>query len=167
MSSPTATRPRLLVDTCIWIDSYFEREPNGKQARAFFDQAILREIPLLYSCNTAANLFNIVKQRLKKEQRMTGGEITPEFAAACTEVAWQCLEGMEECANAVAADSSDLWLARHFRSIHNDFEDNLVIAAAQRASANYIVTTDRMLIAHSPVAAKTPDEMIQLFETLY
>ena len=42
------------------------------------------------------------------------------------------------------------------RSVHGDFEDNLVLAAAERANATYLVTNDEQLIKHAPVTALTP-----------
>ena len=57
---------------------------------------------------------------------------------------------MRKQATAVGADESDLWTACNLRSVHNDLEDNLVVAAAQRADATYLVTNDEALIKHAP-----------------
>lgn len=64
---------------------------------------------------------------------------------------------MDEIATAVGADSSDVWLVRKYQRIHADFEDCMVLAAAQRAKADYLVTSDEALLRHAPVAALSVD----------
>lgn len=43
-------------------------------------------------------------------------------------------------------------MARKQRCLHEDYEDNLVVAA-QRAHADCLATNDQNLLKHSPVAA--------------
>ena len=43
-------------------------------------------------------------------------------------------------------------------------EDNLVVAAAQRADATYLVTNDEALIKHAPVAALAPADALALLK---
>ena len=46
----------------------------------------------------------------------------------------------------------------------SDLEDNLVVAAAQRADATYLVTNDEALIKHAPVAALAPADALALLK---
>ena len=69
---------------------------------------------------------------------------------------------LHELGTAVGLDESDIWLAKKYRTIHNDFEDNLIIAAAQRANVTYLVTNDKKLIQHAPIAALTPEDVTKL-----
>ena len=71
---------------------------------------------------------------------------------------------MRKQATAVGADESDLWTACNLRSVHNDLEDNLVVAAAQRADATYLFTNDEALIKHAPVAALAPADALALLK---
>ena len=48
--------------------------------------------------------------------------------------------------------------------LHADFEDDLVIAAALRAKADYLVTNDEGLLRHCPVAALDARDMVALLE---
>ena len=64
----------------------------------------------------------------------------------------------------VGADESDVWLAKKHRGVHGDFEGNLVVAAALRADADYIVTNDEDLLKHSPVATVTPQAFVALMD---
>ncbi|HOT24427.1 MAG TPA: PIN domain-containing protein [Thermoleophilia bacterium] len=45
---------------------------------------------------------------------------------------------------------------------YGDFEDAVLMAAADRAGAHYVVTRDRTLFAAGPVPAVTPGEMLAL-----
>ena len=80
-------------------------------------------------------------------------------ACAAGEVAWSCLSVMDEIATAVACDQADVWMARKQRCLHEDYEDNLVVAAAQRACADCLVTNDQNLLKHSPVAAGSVEKV--------
>ena len=59
--------------------------------------------------------------------------------------AWGCIESIRELGTAVGVDTADLWLASKYRSIGSDFEDNVLLAAAKRSNADFIVTWDRVL----------------------
>ena len=74
------------------------------------------------------------------------------------------MRSMREQATAVGADESDLWKACALHSIHNDLEDNLIVAAAQQANASYLVTNDEGLIKHAPVATLTPKDALALLQ---
>lgn len=56
-----------------------------------------------------------------------------------------------------------VWLARKHRRIHEDFEDCLVLATAQRAKADVLVTSDEALLRHAPVAALSVDDFLALW----
>ena len=49
-----------------------------------------------------------------------------------------------------------------FRRDHGDFEDNLIIAAGERANVDYIVTSDRQLLSRLPAIAITPQRACEL-----
>lgn len=49
------------------------------------------------------------------------------------------------------------------KSVHNDFEDNLILAAARRADVDFLVTEDKKLIVHANVVAKNIEDMNNYF----
>lgn len=55
-----------------------------------------------------------------------------------------------------------VWLARKHLRISEDFEDCLVLAAAQRAKADLLVTSDEVLLRHAPVVALSVDVFLAL-----
>lgn len=60
---------------------------------------------------------------------------------------------------------SDFYYAEKFRPLHEDLEDNLILAGCNRARASYLVTTDKRLLRHADILAKTPSEMLALLKS--
>lgn len=126
-----------------------------------------REHPILYPTTIVKDVFYLVTNAIKRDIRADKGSLTSGDAASATEIAWGCVNGMRERATAVGADESDLWQACNLHSIHSDLEDNLIVAAAQRANATYLVTNDETLIKHAPVATLTPGDALKLLQTMH
>lgn len=99
---------------------------------------------------------------LKGQARTAVPTLSEGQAGAISAYAAACVANMDEIATAVGADSSDVWLARKYRRIHADFEDCMVLAAAQRAKADYLVTSDEALLRHAPVAALSVEDFLAL-----
>ncbi len=154
----------VMVDTCVWLDNYLGARPGADQSRAFIDRAAACDIELLYAVTSAKDVYYLVAATLKSEQRQQGIELTPAVLAADNETAWACVENMAENATAVGLDASDVWLAHRYKAVHRDFEDNLVVAAAQRAKTDYLVTNDERLIKHAPIAALAPADLLALLQ---
>ena len=57
---------------------------------------------------------------------------------------------------------TNVWFARKYQRIHEDFEDCLVLAAAQRAKADLLVTNDEALLRHAPVVALSVNDFLTL-----
>lgn len=146
----------MVVDTNVWLDYFLGFRAGHRDSVELLDLTNKLGIALLCSATTTKDLFYLISSDFKREYRLRhDGALTPEGAAAASEVAWACLKNLEEIATVVGCDQSDVWLARVQRSLHEDYEDNLVIAAVQRADADWLVTNDDALVRHSPVAALT------------
>ena len=85
--------------------------------------------------------------------------------AAANAAAWGCANAMREMACAAPLDHTDVWMASRQRVLHADLEDDLIIAAALRAKADYLVTNDEGLLRHCPVATLDARDMVALLET--
>lgn len=90
------------------------------------------------------------------------GRLDETAAIAIKRLAWDCVNEMREVAAAISVDSGDLYLAAKLRDVHNDLEDDLIMAACERAKANYLITNDRKLLAHATVDSRTPAQMVEL-----
>ncbi|MCI9208049.1 MAG: hypothetical protein HFJ68_05790 [Adlercreutzia caecimuris] len=101
-------------------------------------------------------------QKLYAEE--AGEDVTSERSAIAEQFAWQAMLSLNEQGTAVPADTSDVTVARYFHQVHRDFEDDLVLAAVERSGADYLITNDKKLRAHAPVAAITPADMLTLLK---
>lgn len=147
---------RILVDTNVWIDNYLPARPNTEASCDFIDEAKASGTTLLYPVHVIKDVFFLLRSTMKQQERANHGTLSEEMALAITESAWGCVENMRENATAVGADESDVWLACKYRPLLEDLEDDLVLAAAERAQANMLVTNDAQLIAKATVPAHTP-----------
>lgn len=153
---------RYVLDTNVWVDSYLDNRSGNKVARELIT-AIQNEGGIaLYPVHVIKDVYYLIRSSLKREWRMKTGTLTESDAAAMEEAAWGCIKNMSDNASAVPADESDIWLAFRYHAIHRDFEDNLVLAAAERAQADMLVTNDRELIGKAEVPAHTPEDALKL-----
>ena len=152
--------PLFLIDTCVWIDAYLGERKGHDAARSLIDAALDAGAELLYAITTCKDAYYLIGALLKKRASESEGGLSAADAETIKRISRGCLASMRAIATAVALDESDVWMAEKLQGIHSDFEDNLVIAAALRAKADLLVTTDERLIAHSPVAALTPQDAI-------
>lgn len=154
----------LLADTNVWLDYFLPKRPDHTEALSFISFVRERDHLLLYPAAIVKDVFYLTANTFKRDIRSKNGTLTEHDAAVAAEIAWGCVNAMREQATAVGADESDLWKACVLRSVHDDLEDNLVVAAAQRANATYLVTNDEALIKHTPVAALTPSDALALLQ---
>ena len=153
-----------VVDTNVWLDLYLPNRPGRDEAKRFLSAAAKKEATILFTLQSANDVFAQVGVNNKRWVREGLGELNEAYSKAIRELSWDCVSNMQEIGTVVGADLSDLWLAEQYRTLHNDLEDNLVLAACIRAKADYLVTRDTDLIKHSPVAALTPDDATKLLE---
>lgn len=158
----TIAPSRLLIDSNVWADLFASNRPGKDDAIALVTQAAEREIDLLYAAISIKDVYYLLEEREKRIRRAEGTEITPAIATAISEYAWGCVRAMEELATVVPLDQADVWMAEKYRCVHSDFEDNLVLAAVERAQADFLVTNDETLLRRSPVAALAPHDLLAL-----
>lgn len=162
MSLPSA----VLLDTNVWIDSCIGTRAASSESRQLLCMCARREIPVCLSVTSLKDIYYQVGAELKREHRATGEALTEAAALAIEEVSWQSIASIVDQATVVPADTSDITVARYFHQVHRDFEDDLILAAAERSGADYLVTSDKKLRARAPVAALTPADMLTLLKAL-
>lgn len=154
-----SARLQLLCDTNVWLDHYFAARPGHEDAERFLAIAIETGAELLVPVVSLKDFFYLVQLELKRATRANGLPLEDEDILAIREIAWAALDSLLELATVVGADTSDVWVANRQRTLHDDFEDDLVIAAAMRSKADFLVTADSNLLKHAPVAALSPADM--------
>lgn len=156
-------RPRkILLDTNVWLDLFDGARPCSAETSALIERCVDRGIDLLYTVESVKDVFYLVGTSLKRQVRAEGDELTRAQVGAITGYATSCVDTMGEVATAVAADTTDVWLARKYQRVHADLEDCLVMAAATRAGADLLVTNDEGLLRHAPVAAISVEDALAL-----
>lgn len=154
----------ILVDSNVWIDAFVPMAEGHEDARRFMLAAQLAGDVLLYPVHCVADVFYKVRTHFKHWMKGTTLWIGQESAVACRDLAWDCIKDMDAIATAVGLDGSDVWMALKLQGLNADLEDNFVLAAAERASVDYLVTSDRQLIQKATVAALTPRDMCAVLE---
>ena len=92
-----------------------------------------------------------INQHMKAGARAAGAEVTPAVAAAAREPAWACVRFVLDASLVVPVGRDEVLRAFALRPVHDDLEDGLLLGAASRAGADYVVTHDRELARRSPV----------------
>ena len=150
----------LLLDTNVWLDYLMPDRAGHSEAFRLVDFAARTEMPLLIAAHSLKDLYYLFWQ-IGKARNRDEGKLTPEAASeSAREAAWAATALIAEHATVIGSDASDAWLALKLKGAHLDYEDDLVIAAALRAEPRFLVTSDRTLIAHSPVATVTPGDAL-------
>ena len=156
----------LLLDTNVWLDAFLPDRKRSQLARRVLALSQRVGAELLYPVHIVPDVFYLCFIDVK---RLLGAQY-PEWEELCAQAArttaWEYVNTMRELATAVGADGSDVWLACKQEYLHNDVEDNLVLAAAHRAKADFLVTGDQQLIAHATVPALSTEDMVAHLEAM-
>lgn len=157
----------LMLDTNCWLDYYVPGRPNARQTCDLIRYAFVHDIKLLYPAAIAKDVYYLIALEMKRRFREEQGSLSESAATLASESAWSAVNHMRENAFAVSIGQADVWFAVKTRPMHGDFEDNLVLAAAERAKASLLVTNDQQLIAHAPVAALTPADALKTLQARF
>lgn len=158
----------LLVDTNVWLDLFIPSNAGHGDAWDFVraaaecEDAPTRGIRLLYPARIMGDVF--YKVRLEAKRWISGASAgTPDqLARACRDHAWDCVADMRELGTAVGMDEADIGIAFGLRALHEDLEDDFVLAAVERSGADYLVTSDAKLARRASAPALSPREMAKL-----
>lgn len=155
---------QILLDANVWLDFFVPGRLGSGTVSRLVRKAIEANALMLYPSYILEDLFYEIRRDAAEWVRASAGEVSREAARYCHEYAWGCIADLHELASAVPTDDADVWLALKYRSLSEDLEDNLVLAAAQRSAADYLVTTDRVLLNKATVAALAPQDMLTVLE---
>ncbi len=151
-----------MVDTNVWVDSFCMDHAGSLAARAFIDRAAEAGALLMFPAHIAKDVLYIAQHELKRSALAERRPMDAATSRAIEETSLAFVKNMMENATPVGADASDLWLAEKYLTLHRDYEDNLVLAACRRGEADYLVTSDKKLLEHADIAAKTPQQMMSI-----
>ena len=81
---------------------------------------------------TMPDLFFLLCQETKRYLREHGKPVDELFAAAVRESAWSSVRNVMELSMIVPVGQNEALRAMTYRDLHDDFEDDLLLAAAAR-----------------------------------
>jgi predicted nucleic acid-binding protein len=146
----------LLLDTNVWLD-YFLREGQSVEAiERVIALGFEGRFTLTYAPTSAKDVFFIIPRRLRLRSE------DPAASESYLPAAWACVSFMMEHAATAPQALGECELARMMRGSFPDFEDNLIVAAAQSAKASYIVTNDKKMLAAMPEFCIAPERVLEL-----
>lgn len=135
---------RLLVCTDVWV-ALLDKRPRV-EAQAMLRDAQSTHAELLYPATALKDVYAAL-----------GGQEGKKGA-------WRAVDRMRELGTAVGVDEADLTAACRYRALTGSLEENITLAAAERAQADYLVTFDESLLLRSTVAALSPKDMCTVLE---
>lgn len=154
----------VMVDTNILLDYYLPTRPSSKASTKVLTMCANAEVEVVFALRSLYDVFWQVQQDSKDWVRKVFDPVPERYAKAAIAEAWQCVEHMLTIGTPIGADVTDVRRAIELRSVHPDFEDDMVLAAAERAHVDYLVTSDERLIAKATVAALAPQDMLALLQ---
>lgn len=156
----------LILDTNIWMDLYF---PNRSHHVASYQMVLAaqeKEAELYYSPHSIIDLFYLANSEQKNLLRNDGGELTESFALGANEIAWGCIQNIYEIGAPVPITAPILSKALRMKSVHSDFEDDVLLAATQLANLDFLVTNDQKLLTKGIVPSLSAEDMLAYLQTL-
>lgn len=154
----------ILLDTNVLLDEYLPDRPCSPVSRKLIDRVYKRGDHLLFCPHALVDVHYQIAATFKKMVRAEKGELTQADALAIQEIAWGCIDNVCEWATSAGSAQSDVWLARKYKQLNRDFEDNVLLAAAERSNVDYLVTSDRQLLQKATVAALSPEDMLAVLD---
>lgn len=158
---------KILIDTNIWLDYFLARGSHHDAVSTFIARACEREditlyIPSLSLKDIAYQLASL----MKLDARRAGKDITPDIAAAAREVSWGCVRNVHEKALVAPIGRTEVLGAFTYKRIHDDFEDDLVLASLDAAGCQLLMTHDAALRRHMGGLCLTAEEGLELLDEL-
>lgn len=151
----------LLIDTNVWLNYLLGRE-GAVDAAAMVQCALDHEDVLMVTPSILKDVFYLVSTTIKRRVQEEGDRITEESALAVSEISWACLSQIQGMTIVLNLGFAEHLEASALRSKNPDYEDNLLLATAQNAKVDYIITGDKGLLANSVVPAITPAEYVEM-----
>lgn len=134
---------------CIWLYYFLGEDAYKHEIMDLIASGQDDGVDIRFTPTTAKDLFYVLPRALRR-----AGAIGPD--ETMSSIAWGCLERMFEFATPAPQSAAECHIARMLRSTIPDFEDAMIIAAAETVGADYIVTLDKELLWDMPEVCVDP-----------
>ena len=153
---------KIVLDTNVIVDYLMGREPACSECKQLLNMHASCEHAFYVASLSLKDAYYLVGMQLKRMERQASGNLSDDMARAANEVAWACVRSLVENVLIVPVGRADSLMALTYKPLHGDFEDNLVVASARSANADFIVTNDASLLRHAPIACLSSADMLAL-----
>lgn len=156
---------KIMLDTNVVIDYLMGREPGCSDAVEIIGMHASCEHAVYVSALSLKDAFFIVSMQLKRMERSASGKLDAGMAQAANEIAWSCIRQLVENVLVLPVGRAESLQALVLRSTHPDFEDDLIVATAQSAGIDLLVSNDEDLVKHAPVACLASTDAVALLRS--
>ena len=153
---------KILFDTNALVDFLLGREPGCGACKRIIAMCDDGQHALYAASTSVKDAYYLVRSGLKRAERAKSGTVGEAQANAISEVAWACVQQLARTFLVVPVGRSECLNALTMKALHDDFEDDLVLAAARKADVDFLVTGDQDLMRHAPVACLEPADLATL-----
>ena len=156
---------KVMLDTNVVVDYLMGREPGCSDCAKLMAMHAACELAICIAALTLKDAYYLVSMQLKRMERKASGSLSDEMAQAAGDVAWSCIRQLAENAIIVPTGRAECLHALVIRAVHADFEDDLIVATAQHAGVDCLVSNDQLLVKHAPIACLTSGDAVALLES--
>lgn len=175
----TGAPPRdVFLDTNVLLDHLLHRDEHdgrGGTAKAMLEACVRHDVILRCAPTSLKDIAYITETSLRRAFRSVvrpsaGGEPADSLVerelmrTLLRKIPWNCIERTLSLCEVAPIDRTTCDRAISLCERHDDFEDDLIIAAAQQAGSDHVVTSDKALIEHFPELCITPRRLMELLE---
>ena len=153
---------KVLFDTNVLVDYLIGREPGCSACKYIIATAQEHQLALYATALSMKDAYYLVCANLKRLERNATGALSEQMAKAANRTAWACARQLGETVLVVPVGQTECLTAFTLAELHDDFEDDLIVAAAGELDADFLVTGDERLIKHAPVCCISP-QYLQTF----
>ena len=156
---------KIMLDTNVVVDYLLGRRPGCDDCAKLIAAHALGEHAVYVAALSLKDAYYLTSMQLKRMERQASGQVSESMERAADEIAWACVRQLIENTIVLPTGRAESLLACTLRSIHDDFEDNLVLATAKNANMDYLVSNDEALVKHAPLACLSSSNMVALLES--
>lgn len=150
-----------MVDTNVALNYALGNEITVDEIRRFLDTCVDKDVDVLLAATSLKDMFYIMPRVYRRQlSRNNAGLSQRELDSRIRDASWQAVRDAMMLYGIVSVDQDVCEDAMELRRHHPDFEDNLVMAAADTVLAKYVVTYDEQLIDHFPGMCMTPKQVL-------
>ena len=153
---------KIVLDTNVAVDYLMGREPGCSECAQLLLMHAACQHAVYVSSLSLKDAYYLVGMQLKRMERLASGALDEGKARAANEIAWTCVTSLVNNTLILPVGRVESLQALTYRTVHADFEDDLIVAAARSINADFLVTNDAALLRHAPIACLSSSDMLAL-----